>query len=61
MLSDERQRAVYDVWAKELQYRYVDGVARRVRGSAYAFPEASESKSTPALAGFSCPSLGQVC
>ena len=33
MLSDERQRAVYDVWAKQLQFRYVDGVARRVRES----------------------------
>jgi len=31
VLSDERQRAVYDVWARELEFRYVDGVAGRVR------------------------------
>ncbi|KAK9831834.1 hypothetical protein WJX81_000048 [Elliptochloris bilobata] len=32
VLSDERQRAVYDVWARELQYRYIDGVAGRAEG-----------------------------
>lgn len=31
VLSDERKRAVYDVWAKELEYRYIEGVASKVR------------------------------
>ena len=30
VLSDPRKRAVYDTWAKELQFRYVRGVAAKV-------------------------------
>lgn len=30
-LSDPRKRAVYDEWAKELQFRYVPGVTRKVQ------------------------------
>lgn len=29
-LSDPKRRAVYDQWAKELQFRYVPGVANKV-------------------------------
>ncbi|KAK9810351.1 hypothetical protein WJX72_009272 [[Myrmecia] bisecta] len=32
VLSDPRRRAVYDEWAKELQFRYVPGVAPKVDG-----------------------------
>ena len=31
ILSDPKKRAVYDMWAKELQFRYVRGVAAKVR------------------------------
>lgn len=31
VLSDPKKRAVYDTWAKELQFRYVRGVAAKVR------------------------------
>ena len=30
VLSDPRKRSVYDAWAKELQFRYVQGVAAKV-------------------------------
>jgi curved DNA-binding protein CbpA len=30
VLSDPRKRAVYDAWAKELQFRYIQGVAAKV-------------------------------
>lgn len=30
ILSDPKKRAVYDTWAKELQFRYVRGVAAKV-------------------------------
>ena len=30
-LSDPQKRAVYDTWAQELQFRYVRGVAAKVR------------------------------
>ena len=30
VLSDTRKRAVYDEWAKDLTFRYVDGVASKV-------------------------------
>ncbi len=29
-LSDLKRRAVYDEWAKELEFRYVPGVSRKV-------------------------------
>ncbi len=31
ILSDPKRRSVYDDWAKELEFRYVRGVAGRVR------------------------------
>ena len=31
ILADPKRRAVYDTWAKELQFRYVRGVAAKVR------------------------------
>ena len=31
ILSDPKKRAVYDTWAKELQFRYVRGVAAKAR------------------------------
>jgi hypothetical protein len=30
VLSDPKKRSVYDAWAKELQFRYVQGVAAKV-------------------------------
>ena len=30
VLSDSQKRAVYDTWARELQFRYVRGVAAKV-------------------------------
>ncbi len=30
VLSDPQKRAVYDTWARELQFRYVRGVAAKV-------------------------------
>ena len=34
VLSDPRQREVYDTWAKQLQFRYVRGVAAQVSNAA---------------------------
>ena len=31
VLSDPRQREVYDAWARQTQFRYVQGVAAQVR------------------------------
>jgi DnaJ-class molecular chaperone len=33
VLSDPQKRAVYDTWAKELEFRYVRGVAARASSS----------------------------
>jgi curved DNA-binding protein CbpA len=41
VLSDPQKRAVYDAWAKELQYRYIPGVASKVGVSAAVNPTAS--------------------
>jgi curved DNA-binding protein CbpA len=35
VLSDPEQRAVYDTWAKELEWRYIRGIAPRVRATNY--------------------------
>jgi len=56
VLSDERQRAVYDVWARELEFRYVDGVAGRVRSGC------SSSRLLPtALHALLCAELPRAC
>ena len=34
VLSDPQQREVYDTWAKQLQFRYVRGVAAQVSSAA---------------------------
>ena len=47
VLSDPRKRAVYDEWAKELQFRYVEGVAHKVALFNQSNPQAlSKSWST---------------
>lgn len=35
ILSDPQKRGVYDAWAKELQFRYVRGVAAKVKSRHY--------------------------
>lgn len=41
VLSDPRKRGVYDAWAKELQFRYVQGVTAKVWAAACCVVEIS--------------------